>query len=175
MGLRTAMGASRVRLFRQLLTESFLLALGGGVLGLLLATSGLKLLTAYVARFTPRANEVHVDAQVLLFTLGLAALVSILTGTAPALGRRGNLAATLKEGGTQSTLGASRGKTRGILIVAQVAVSFLLLIGAGLMVRSLINLQRVDAGFQPENVLTMQISLDFSKYMSQGWTHHRSC
>ncbi len=166
MGLRTAMGASRVRLFRQLLTESFLLALGGGVFGLLLATSGLKLLTAYVARFTPRANEVHVDAQVLLFTLGIAALVSILTGTAPALGRRGNLAAALKEGGTQSTLGVSRGKTRGILIVAQVAVSFLLLIGAGLMVRSLINLQRVDAGFQPANVLTMQLSLDFSKYMS---------
>jgi putative ABC transport system permease protein len=166
MGLRTAMGASRVRLFRQLLTESFLLALGGGLLGLLLATSGLKLLTQYVARFTPRANEVHVDAQVLLFTLGIAALVSILTGTAPALGRRANLAATLKEGGSQSTLGSRRSKTRGALIVAQVAVSFLLLIGAGLMVRSLINLQRVDAGFRPENVLTMQISLDFSKYMS---------
>jgi putative ABC transport system permease protein len=166
MGLRTAMGASRVRLFRQLLTESFLLALGGGLLGLLLATSGLKLLTQYVARFTPRANEVHVDGQVLLFTLGIAALVSILTGTAPALGRRANLAATLKEGGTQSTVGARRSKTRGALIIAQVAVSFLLLIGAGLMVRSLINLQRVDAGFRPENVLTMQISLDFSKYMS---------
>jgi putative ABC transport system permease protein len=166
MGLRAAMGASRVRLFRQLLTESFLLALGGGLLGLLLATSGLKLLTTFVARFTPRANEIHIDAQVLFFTLGIAAFVSILTGTAPALARRGNLAATLKEGGTQSTSGARRSKTRGALIVAQVAVSFLLLIGAGLMVRSLINLQRVDAGFRPENVLTVQISLDFSKYMS---------
>jgi putative ABC transport system permease protein len=166
MGLRTAMGASRVRLFRQLLTESFLLAFGGGLLGLVLAMSGLRLLTAYVTRFTPRANEIHIDAQVLLFTLGIAALVSILTGTAPALGRRGNLAVTLKEGGTQSTAGARRGKTRGALIVAQVAVSFLLLIGAGLMVRSLINLQRVDAGFRPENVLTMGLSLDFSKYMS---------
>jgi putative ABC transport system permease protein len=166
MGLRTAMGASRVRLFRQLLTESFLLAFGGGLLGLFLAMSGLRLLTAYVTRFTPRANEIHIDAQVLLFTLGIAALVSILTGTAPALGRRGNLAASLKEGGTQSTAGTRRGKTRGALIVAQVAVSFLLLIGAGLMVRSLINLQRVDAGFRPENVLTMGLSLDFSKYMS---------
>jgi putative ABC transport system permease protein len=166
MGLRAAMGASRVRLFRQLLTESFLLAFGGGLLGLLLATSGLKLLTTFVARFTPRANEIHIDAQVLFFTLGIAALVSILTGTAPALARRGNLAATLKEGGTQSTSGARRSRTRGALIVAQVAVSFLLLIGAGLMVRSLINLQRVDAGFRPENVLTAQISLDFSKYMS---------
>src|ERR1700742_2926071 len=166
MGLRTAMGASRVRLFRQLLTESFLLALGGGLLGLLLATGGLKLLATFVARFTPRANEIHIEAQVLLFTLGTAALVSILTGTAPALARRGNLASTLKEGGTQSTTGAKRSRTRGVLIVAQVAVSFLLLIGAGLMVRSLINLQRVDAGFRPENVLTVQLSLDFSKYMS---------
>ena len=165
MGVRTAMGANRVRLFRQLLTESFLLALGGGLLGLLLATSGLQLLTAYVARFTPRAHEIHVDAQVLLFTLVIAGLVSILTGTAPALARRENLVTTLKEGGTQATLGASRGKTRGALIVAQVAVSFLLLISAGLTVRSLINLQRIDAGFRPENVLTMQISLDFASYM----------
>jgi putative ABC transport system permease protein len=165
LGVRTAMGANRVRLFRQLLTESFLLALGGGLLGLFLATSGLQLLTAYVARFTPRAHEINVDAQVLLFTLVVSGLVSILTGTAPALARRRNLIATLKEGGTQSTLGASRGTTRSALIVAQVAVSFLLLIGAGLMVRSLINLQRVKAGFQPENVLTVQISLDFSRYM----------
>jgi putative ABC transport system permease protein len=166
MSLRAAMGAGRVRLFRQLLTESFLLALGGGLLGLLLATNGLQLLTAYVARFTPRAHEVQVDAQVLLFTLAIAGIVSILTGTAPALARRSNLVSTLKEGGTQATLGASRGKARSTLIVAQVAVSFLLLIGAGLAVRSLINLQRVDAGFHPENVLTMQISLDFSRYMS---------
>ncbi|MGA2421014.1 MAG: ABC transporter permease [Candidatus Acidiferrum sp.] len=166
MGLRTAMGAGRVRLFRQLLTESSLLALGGGALGLLLAASGLQLLTTYVARFTPRAHEVHLDAQVLLFTLLVAGFVSILTGTAPALARRENLSNALKEGGTQSTLGLASGKTRSALIVAQVAVSFLLLVGAGLTVRSLINLQRVDAGFRPENVLTTQISLDFSRYMS---------
>jgi putative ABC transport system permease protein len=165
-GLRTAMGAGRVRLFRQLLTESFLLAIGGGLLGLLLAIGGLQLLTAYVARFTPRAHEVHIDAQVLLFTLAIAALVSVLTGTAPALARREDLVTTLKQGGTQTTLGSSGGKTRSALIVAQVAVSFLLLIGAGLTLRSLINLQKVDAGFHPENVLTMQISLDFNKYMS---------
>jgi putative ABC transport system permease protein len=168
MGLRAAMGADRVRLFRQLLTEGFLLALGGSLLGLFLATSGMELLTAYVARFTPRAHEIHVDAQVLIFTLAIAGLVSILTGTAPALSRRENLLTSLKEGGTQATLGSSRGRARNALIVAQVAVSFLLLIGAGLTVRSLINLQRVDAGFQPENVLTVQLSLDFSKYMSDS-------
>jgi putative ABC transport system permease protein len=165
MGLRAAMGAGRVRLFRQLLTESFLLAAGGGLLGLLLATSGLQLLTAYVARFTPRAHEVHIDGQVLFFTLVVAALVSILTGTAPAMGRRESLLGALKDG-SPSTPGASRARTRSALIVAQVAVSFLLLIGAGLTVRSLINLQHVDAGFRPENVLTVQISLDFAKYMS---------
>jgi len=165
-GLRTAMGAGRVRLFRQLLTESFLLALGGGLLGLLLAGSGLELLIAYVARFTPRAHEIHIDAQVLLFTLAIAGFVSIVTGTAPALSRRESLITSLKEGGTQATLGSAGGRTRRALIVAQVAVSFLLMIGAGLTVRSLINLQRVDAGFRPENVLTVQLSLDFSKYMS---------
>ncbi len=166
LGIRTAMGAGRVRLFRQLLTESFLLALGGGALGLFLAAGGVQLLVAYVARFTPRANEVHVDSGVLLFTLGVALFVSLLTGTTPALGRRGGLVTSLKEGGHQTTPGAARAKMRSALIVAQVAVSFLLLIGAGLTVRSLINLQRVDAGFRPENVLTVQLSLDFTKDMS---------
>jgi putative ABC transport system permease protein len=170
LGVRTAMGASRVRLFRQLLTESALLALIGGGLGLSLATSGMQLLSAYVARFTPRAHEVHLDASVLLFTLGIALLVSVLTGTAPAVARRENLITTLKEGSTQSTLGATRGRLRSALIVAQVSVSFLLLIGAGLMVRSLINLQRVDPGFHPENVLTVQFSLDFSRYSANKKT-----
>jgi putative ABC transport system permease protein len=168
MSLRTALGAGRVRLFRQLLTESFLLALGGGVLGLLLATIGLQMLTAYVARFTPRAHEVHVDGQVLLFTLGIAGLVSLFTGTLPALARRENLITALKEGGAQGSPGTTRDKLRSALIAAQVAVSFLLLIGAGLTVRSLVNLRRVDAGFRPENVLTLQISLDFSRYMSDN-------
>ena len=166
LGIRAAMGAGRVRLFRQLLTESFLLALGGGALGLFLASGGVQLLVAYVARFTPRANEVHIDSAVLLFTLGVALFVTVLTGTAPALARRDSLVTTLKEGGNQTTPGAARGKMRSALIVAQVAVSFLLLIGAGLTVRSLINLQRVDAGFRPENVLTVQLSLDFTKDMS---------
>jgi putative ABC transport system permease protein len=170
LGVRTAMGASRIRLFRQLLTESSLLALLGGALGLLLANGGLQLLSAYVARFTPRAREVHIDLAVLLFTLGVALFVSVLTGTAPAVARRENLITTLKEGGSQSTLGFVRGRLRSALIVAQVAVSFLLLIGAGLTVRSLINLRRVDPGFRPENVLTIQFSLDFSRYTTNEKT-----
>src|SRR6266851_5208917 len=170
LGVRTAMGANRVRLFRQLLTESSLLALLGGALGLLLATGGVQLLAAYVARFTPRAREVHIDLAVLLFTLGVALFVSVLTGTAPAVASRQDLITTLKEGGSQSTLGTIRGKLRSALIVAQVAVSFLLLIGAGLTVRSLINLQHVDPGFRPENVLTIQLSLDFSRYTTNEKT-----
>jgi putative ABC transport system permease protein len=168
LGVRTAMGANRVRLFRQLLTESSVLAFFGGALGLLIATGGLQILSAYVARFTPRAREVHIDLAVLLFTLGAALFVSVLTGTVPAVARRENLITTLKEGGSQATLGSARGKLRSALIVAQVAVSFLLLIGAGLTVRSLINLQRVDPGFRPENVLTVQFSLDFSRYTDNG-------
>jgi putative ABC transport system permease protein len=164
LGVRAAMGANRVRLFRQLLTESLLLAVGGGALGLLLATSGLQLLVAFAARFTPRANEVHVDGAVLLFTLGVALFVSVLTGTAPAVGKREDLVTSLKAGG-HAAAGTARGRLRGALIVAQVAVSFLLLIGAGLTVRSLINLQHVDPGFKPSNVLTMGISLDFVRYM----------
>src|SRR5712675_1522162 len=170
LGVRTAMGASRIRLFRQLLTESSLLALIGGALGLLLADGSLQLLSAYVARFTPRAREVHIDVAVLVFTLAVAFFVSVLTGTAPAVARRENLITTLKEGGSQSTLGFVRGRLRSALIVAQVAVSFLLLIGAGLTVRSLINLQRVDPGFRPENVLTVQFSLDFSRYTTDEKT-----
>jgi putative ABC transport system permease protein len=170
LGMRTAMGANRARLFRQLLTESSLLAIIGGALGLLLATGGLRLLSAYVARFTPRAREVHIDLAVLLFTLLVALFVSVLTGTAPAVARRENLINTLKEGGSHATLGAARGKMRSALIVAQVAVSFLLLIGAGLTVRSLINLQHVDPGFRPENVLTIQLSLDFSRYTTNEKT-----
>jgi putative ABC transport system permease protein len=96
--------------------------------------------------------------------LGIALFVSVLTGTAPAVARREGLITTLKEGSTQSTLGSSRGQLRSALIVAQVSVSFLLLIGAGLMVRSLINLKRVDPGFRPENVLTVQLNLDFARY-----------
>jgi putative ABC transport system permease protein len=168
LSVRAAMGAGRVRLFRQLLTESLLLALGGGLLGLLLASNGLQLLRTYVARFTPRALEVQIDVQVLLFTLVVAGLVSVLTGTAPALARREDLVRTLKDGGAQATLGTMHSRTRSALIVAQVGVSFLLLIGAGLMMRSLINLQRVNAGFRPENVLTMQISLDFDRYMGSS-------
>lgn len=164
LAVRAAMGAGRVRMFRQLLTESFLMALVGGSLGLLLAWGALSLLTTFAARYTPRAHEIHMDAAVLLFTLGVAVVTSLLSGTAPALAARETVVASLKEGSGQSTIGKGRQRMRGLLIVAQVAISFLLLIGAGLMLRSFLKLQHVDPGFQPENVLTMRVGLDFAKY-----------
>lgn len=153
-----------MRLFRQLFTESLLLALLGGGVGLLLAHNGMALLVKFVALFTPRAGEIHIDRTVLLFTLSLAVLTSLISGSIAAFDARVGGAGNLKEGSAQSTIGVGRRRLRNVLIVAQVAVSLLLLVGAGLMLRSFINLQHVDPGFQPENVLTMQLNLNFSKY-----------
>jgi predicted permease len=164
LAVRAALGAGRMRMFRQLLTESFLLAVIGGGLGLVFSWGALSLLVNFAARFTPRAREIHMDAAVLGFTFLVAVLTSLLSGTAPALAARETVVGTLKEGGAQSTIGRGKHRMRSLLIVAQVAVSFLLLIGAGLMLRSFAKLQHVDPGFQPENVLTMQIGLDFVKY-----------
>ena len=164
LAVRAALGAGRVRMFRQLLTESFMLAVIGGGLGLLFSWGALSLLVNFAARFTPRAREIHMDGTVLLFTLAVAVLTSVLSGTAPALAARDTVVGSLKEGGAQSTIGVGRRRMRSLLIVGQIAVSFLLLIGAGLMLRSFMRLQHVDPGFQPENVLTMDIALDFVKY-----------
>jgi putative ABC transport system permease protein len=136
----------------------------GGGLGLLFSWGALSLLVSFAARFTPRAREIHMDGWVLGFTFLVAVLTSLLSGTAPALAARESVVGTLKEGGAQSTIGLGKHRMRSLLIVAQVAVSFLLLIGAGLMLRSFVKLQHVDPGFQPENVLTMDIALDFVKY-----------
>jgi putative ABC transport system permease protein len=166
MAVRAALGARRGRLIRQLLTESTLLALVGGGLGILLASVTLDLLVSFAARFTPRAAEITMDGSVLIFTL----LVSIITGLAfglmPALSTKENLVTSLKEGAGQSTAGTARQRVRSLLVVAQVAVSFMLLIGAGLMVRSLLKLQQVHPGFDPEQVLVMRLSANWSKYNS---------
>ncbi len=164
LAVRAALGAGRVRMFRQLLTESFMLAVIGGGLGLLFSWGALSLLVSFAARFTPRAREIQMDSMVLGFTFLVAVLTSLLSGTAPALASREAVVGSLKEGGAQSTIGRGKHRMRNLLIVAQVAVSFLLLIGAGLMLRSFVKLQHVDPGFQPENVLTMDVALDFVKY-----------
>jgi putative ABC transport system permease protein len=162
MTLRTALGASRGRLFRQLVTESLLLSLAGGAAGLLLAFVGMGLLVEYVQRFTARASEIRIDTSVLLFTLTISLLTGLAAGSIPALSRRLARARPVTEARGNSPGG--RRDVRRALIVAQVAASFMLLIGAGLMLRSLAKLSGVDPGFSTEQVLTMQIDVNFTKY-----------
>lgn len=164
MAVRSALGAGRGRLLRQLFTESVMIALLGAMLGLLLASGGLQLLTSFAAKFTPRAREINIDRMVLLFALLAAIATSIVAGTVSALFSRENLVSGLKERTGGGASGRSRNRVRSLLIVSQVAFSFLLLAGAGLMLRSFIKLQQVDPGFISQRVLTMGISLNFTKY-----------
>ncbi|HTD52050.1 MAG TPA: ABC transporter permease, partial [Thermoanaerobaculia bacterium] len=161
--MRSALGASRRRLLRQTLTESTVLGLLGGGLGLLLAAGGLQLLITFAARFTPRAHEIRIDMPVLLFAFGVSVFTGLLFGAIPAISSGKNVLAGL-QAGVRATAGTARHTLRQALIVVQVAVSFMLLIGAGLMIRSLWKLQSVDPGFRTEQILTMTVSLNFSKY-----------
>ena len=163
LALRAALGADRARLVRQLLAEGGVLALAGGAIGLGLAAAALKLLTAFAARFTPRAGEIALDGSVLAFTLGVALLTGLAFALLPALPSRLNLVGALKDGGAATSGGQSL-RLRSMLVTAQVAVSVVLLIGAGLMIRSLLALQRVDPGFDSERVLTMTLDLNWSRY-----------
>jgi predicted permease len=163
LAVRAALGAGRHRLLRQLLTESTLLALAGGALGLLVAALTLEALVGFAARFTPRAGEVRIDGTVLAFTLGLAVLTGLVVGTLPGLPAFERLARTLAGEG-RMTAGRSRQRLRSALVVSQLALSFMLLIGAALMLRSFAKLQRVDAGFRTENVLTLTLDLNWAKY-----------
>jgi putative ABC transport system permease protein len=165
MALRAALGADRGRLFRQMLTESGLLALAGGILGLGLAAATMKLLTGFTARFTPRAAEIALDGGVLAFTLVVCVLTGLAFAVLPALPARTNLVSALKEGGVAVSGGGSS-RIRAALVVAQVAVSMVLLIGAGLMLRSLLELQSVNPGFDSQRVLTMTLDLNWSRYTS---------
>ena len=163
LALRTALGADRARLLRQLLVEGTMLSVAGGLIGLILAGSVLRLLTAFAARFTPRAAEISIDGTVLAFTLLISLATGIAFGVLPALPAKLNLAGSLKDGGA-ANIGGRSSRIRAALVVAQVAISVVLLIGAGLLVRSLRELQRVDPGFVGDHVLTMTLDLNWSKY-----------
>lgn len=168
LAVRTALGAGYSRLFRQLLTESLLLALIGGGAGLLLAYDSLGLLTDFAARLTPRAREIHLDTGVLLFALAAAIGVSLVFGTLSAMSARGGLSSGLKEGTTGAGSGRQASLVRGVLIVAQFAFSFMLLTGAGLMVRSLYRMLAVNPGFVPQHVVVMNMHFNWSKYATSA-------
>jgi putative ABC transport system permease protein len=167
LAVRTALGAGQSRILRQLFTESFLIALVGGLFGLAFAYSSLQLLTQFAARLTPRAHEIRIDGGVLAFTLLAALGTSIVFGTLSAIFTRANLSSSLKEGSSGAGAGRYKNRVRSALIVSQIAFSFILLIGAGLMLRSLIKIQQVSPGFVPEHVLAMRTTFSFSKYAKQ--------
>jgi putative ABC transport system permease protein len=163
MTVRAAVGAGRFRLVRQLLTESVMLATLGGVAGIMLAGFVVDALIAITPADLPRIAEVAIDRRVLLFTLGATTLTGLVMGLIPAWqSSRLDLHTTLKEGG-RGSIGA-RGIARGALVVAEVAIAVVLLVGAGLLMNSFARLLRVDPGFDPRHILTMQVSLPDASY-----------
>ena len=163
--IRSALGASRLRIVRQLLTESLLLGLLGGGLGLLLAFGVLNLLLAVAPQEIPRLNAVGIDRWVFGFTLLLSVSTGIIFGIAPALqSSRLDLNATLKEGGAQMIGGTARHRLRGLLVVAEVSLALMLLIGAGLLLKSFTRLRETRLGFSPEHVLTASLTLHEADY-----------
>ena len=165
IALRTALGAGRLRIVRQMITESVLLALVGGILGTLLATWGVDLLVTLSANVIPSTAQVKIDGPVLGFTLLISLLTGVLFGLAPALRTlKLNLSESLKEGGRSGSEGGRRNRVRNALVVIESAVAVVLLIGAGLLVRSLWQLQNTDPGFDAHNVLTMRVDLTEQKY-----------
>jgi putative ABC transport system permease protein len=165
VALRHALGANRMRLIRQLLTESGLLSMIAGIIGLLLAWWGADLLMALAQDSIPRVGEIEMDNRVLGFTLLVSLLTGVVFGLAPALqSSRPDLNETLKEGGKGSGSSSRLGRARNALIVIEVALALVLLVGAGLLIKSFRRLQEVDPGFDPRNVLTMRLFLPESKY-----------
>jgi putative ABC transport system permease protein len=165
IALRTALGASRFRIVRQMITESLLLAIIGGALGALLAAWGVKLLVSLSEGSIPVTANVKIDTTVLAFTLLISIVTGLLFGLAPAFRTmKVNLIDSLKDGTRGSGEGTLRNRTRSLLVVFESAVAVMLLIGAGLLVRSLIVLQQVDPGFDPNNVLSVRIDLSRGKY-----------
>lgn len=165
IAVRTALGAPRGRLLRQFLTESVVLALLGGGLGLFLAFVGVKAIVAANLESIPRVDEIGLDTRSLLFTLGISMLTGILFGLAPALhARAGTFFASLKEGGQRTTATGARQLLRRVLVVTEVAFAAMLVIGGGLLIRSFWLLQKVDPGFNPDGLLTLQVSLPDATY-----------
>ena len=171
IAVRVALGARRGRLIRQFLTESVLLATVGGVIGLGIAYGGLILLRAFIPATISQAEQVSIDLKVLGFTVLVSTITGLVFGLAPALqAARFNQTETLKEGGRDSATGSSGKRIRGLLVMTEVAVSLVLLIGAGLLINSFLRLRNVDPGFRTDHLLTMRVVLPGPKYDFQRRT-----
>lgn len=163
--IRSAIGAARSQLIRQLLTESLVLALLGGGLGLLLAFWGTGLVESAGAKINPMFHDIHVDMRCLAFTFGISIITGLIFGLAPALQiSRPNLAESLKESGRGSGASASRNRLRSALVIAEIAMTVVLLVCAGLLIRTVMRLRNVDTGFNAEKILAMNIGLPSIKY-----------
>lgn len=157
--VRAALGAGAARLRRLLLAENLVLALGGAVLGLMIAVGGVRMLTALAERYSPRANEIRLDGVVLGFTLLLAFVVAALLSLAPTLAKEGSLAAWITAGANRSSGGVRRQRLQRGLVIAQIAVSVVLLTGAGLLTRTMVRLSEVHDGLSSDQVLTMEVPI----------------
>jgi len=164
VAVRRALGAGGSGLVRYFLSESLLLSLAGGGIGLALAWAGVRLLVGFGPENLPRLHEVTVDATVLGFTLLLALLAGFAFGSIPLLRREGTLATSLREGGRSATAGHARFRARNVLMAGQVALALVLLVGSGLMVRSFLRLRSVNPGFDPQNVLTFTVDLSSADF-----------
>jgi predicted permease len=157
--VRAALGAGTARLRRLLLVENLLLAVSGAVLGLGIAVVGVRLLASFAERYSPRANEITIDGVVLAFTLALTIVVAVLISFAPRLAAEGKLGALIAAGASRASGSMARQRLQRSLVVAQVAVSVVLLTGAGLLTRTMLHLSEVDSGLVAEEVLTMEVPL----------------
>jgi predicted permease len=166
LALRTALGAGRMRLLRQLVTESLLVALAGGALGVALAVGTVDLLVQFVGRFTPRTGQIEIDAGVLLFALATSIVTGGVFGAAPALAARRRLVASMRDGAAQAGDSRGRRRFRASLVVAQIAVSFVLLVGAALLLESFYRLSSVPLGHDTDRVITAAYFGNFSRMSS---------
>jgi len=162
LAIRTALGAGRGRLLRQLITESLLLSFGGALLGLLIARAGVGALSGLASRFTARADDIVLDWRVVVFTLGVAVVVGLVFGIIPAFADSRDLVGRLRDGSATASGGKLR--LRSALVVGEVALAFVVLVSAGLTLRNLAKLLKTNPGYDPQNVLTAHVDLNWTKY-----------